>query len=197
MRSYSMELLSGILFSDIDYLKMKIDKKFHWISYFFIALLFTIIGFVSSLYIPTNDVPKKIIIFIVTIGSLLTFLGVLILSFLIFTIIKLFLNLDISSKTIKDIALIGSVPLLLNNLFNTIMNGFFGVAPNGYVSLNYFFYSQNRFLNNFFQSINPFYIWSWILVSVLFYKFTSSQINNKSLPIIYTLMFFGIKVLLG
>lgn len=192
-----MELLSGILFSDIDYLKMKIDKKFHWISYFFIALLFTIIGFVSSLYIPTNDVPKKIIIFIVTIGSLLTFLGVLILSFLIFTIIKLFLNLDISSKTIKDIALIGSVPLLLNNLFNTIMNGFFGVAPNGYVSLNYFFYSQNRFLNNFFQSINPFYIWSWILVSVLFYKFTSSQINNKSLPIIYTLMFFGIKVLLG
>ena len=197
MRSYSMELLSGILFSDIDYLKMKIDKKFHWISYFFLALLFTIIGFVSSLYIPTNDVPKKIIIFIVTIGSLLTFLGVLILSFLIFTIIKLFLNLDISSKTIKDIALIGSVPLLLNNLFNTIMNGFFGVAPNGYVSLNYFFYSQNRFLNNFFQSINPFYIWSWILVSVLFYKFTSSQINNKSLPIIYTLMFFGIKVLLG
>lgn len=197
MRSYSMELLSGILFSDIDYLKMKIDKKFHWISYFFIALLFTIIGFVSSLYIPTNDVPKKIIIFIVTIGSLLTFFGVLILSFLIFTIIKLFLNLDISSKTIKDIALIGSVPLLLNNLFNTIMNGFFGVAPNGYVSLNYFFYSQNRFLNNFFQSINPFYIWSWILVSVLFYKFTSSQINNKSLPIIYTLMFFGIKVLLG
>ena len=192
-----MELLSGILFSDIDYLKMKIDKKFHWISYFFIALLFTIIGFVSSLYIPTNDVPKKIIIFIVTIGSLLTFLGVLILSFLIFTIIKLFLNLDISSKTIKDIALIGSVPLLLNNLFNTIMNGFFGVAPNGYVSLNYFFYSQNRFLNNFFQSINPFYILSWILVSVLFYKFTSSQINNKSLPIIYTLMFFGIKVLLG
>lgn len=192
-----MELLSGILFSDIDYLKMKIDKKFHWISYFFLALLFTIIGFVSSLYIPTNDVPKKIIIFIVTIGSLLTFLGVLILSFLIFTIIKLFLNLDISSKTIKDIALIGSVPLLLNNLFNTIMNGFFGVAPNGYVSLNYFFYSQNRFLNNFFQSINPFYIWSWILVSVLFYKFTSSQINNKSLPIIYTLMFFGIKVLLG
>ena len=192
-----MELLSGTLFSDIDYLKMKIDKKFHWISYFFIALLFTIIGFVSSLYIPTNDVPKKIIIFIVTIGSLLTFLGVLILSFLIFTIIKLFLNLDISSKTIKDIALIGSVPLLLNNLFNTIMNGFFGVAPNGYVGLNYFFYSQNRFLNNFFQSINPFYIWSWILVSVLFYKFTSSQINNKSLPIIYTLMFFGIKVLLG
>ena len=89
------------------------------------------------------------------------------------------------------------MPLLLNNLFNTIMNGFFGVAPNGYVSLNYFFYSQNRFLNNFFQSINPFYIWSWILVSVLFYKFTSSQINNKSLPIIYTLMFFGIKVLLG
>lgn len=192
-----MELLSGILFSDTDYLKMKIDEKIHWSSYFFIAILFIIIGFVSSLYIPTNDVPKKIIIFIVTIGSLLTFLGVLILSFLIFTIIKLFLNLDISSKTIKDIALIGTVPLLLNNLFNTIMNGFFGVVPNGYVSLNYFFYSQNRFLNNFFQSINPFYIWSWILVSVLFYKFTSSQINNKSLPIIYTLMFFGIKVLLG
>lgn len=192
-----MELFSSILFFDINYLTSIVKNKLSWRSYLLTAILFFIIGLVSSMFVQIDKLSRTVIVCLVSFGSLFTFLGTLLLSYLVFTVLRLFMNFDITSKMVKDISLIGTIPILLNNVINTIMNGFFGMSPNGYVSLNHFFQSQNKFLNNFFQSINPFYIWSWMLVSIIFFKLTCSEFKFKGLPLIYALIFLGIKILLG
>lgn len=163
-------------------------KRLYLIIY---LILFGVCGGMAGYFTPNNLLNPIAKVVIVSIASLFNFIFI----FAVLKVISLFLKLSISNKQISYIGIIGAIPILISNIFNIICTTLFGYSKYGYTSLNYFLHSNNFILSNLYKSLNPFIIWQFVLVSVLFISLVN--IKNKYI----TLYVFGIllclKVLFG
>lgn len=167
-------------------------KRLYLIIY---LILFGVCGGMAGYFTPNNLLNPIAKVVIVSIASLFNFIFQIIFIFAVLKVISLFLKLSISNNQISYIGIIGAIPILISNIFNIICTTLFGYSKYGYTSLNYFLHSNNFILSNLYKSLNPFIIWQFVLVSVLFISLVN--IKNKYI----TLYVFGIllclKVLFG
>ena len=165
-------------------------KKLYLIVY---LVLFAICGALAGYLTPNNLLNPVAKVVIVSIASLLNFIFQIIFIFAVLKVISLFLKLSISNKQISYIGIIGAIPILISNIFNIICTTLFGYSKYGYTSLNYFLHSNNFILSNLYKSLNPFIVWQFVLVSILFVSLVN--IKNKYITLFSILLV--LKVLFG
>lgn len=173
----------------------KQNKK--WQNFSIILLLYMFFGSISGLLNKSiaPDMSRKTAIIVGAGGALVAFMISIFAIFIFFMIFKIVLHLNIERQQIFYLGILGTVPLLFATIFTIICTTVMGVSKYGYTSANFFLHTKSGILNSLYTAINPFSIWSILLVSIIFVNLTSK--NKKWLIIVYFIIWEVVNVFIG
>lgn len=173
----------------------KQNKK--WQNFSIILLLYMFLGSISGLLNKSiaPDMSRKTAIIVGAGGALVSFMISIFAIFIFFMIFKIVLHLNIERQQIFYLGILGTVPLLFATIFTIICTTVMGVSKYGYTSANFFLHTKSGIINSLYTAINPFSIWSILLVSIIFVNLTSK--NKKWLIIVYFIIWEVVNVFIG
>lgn len=171
-------LIADVVFGKIDdlFTFLRSDKK-QWPAFFELAILFAVSGFLLGLKTNMHGLQINHLIMgaLVSAGTVVGFLFSLLGFFVLFFILKLIFNLELSKSELYKIGLIGNVPNVLSTIFTTICTLLFGFNEKGYTSIQAFAGAESKPLAAFFYILDPFTISEVFFISYLVTRFTAKK----------------------